>query len=196
MYTLQGKTRPIHHVCFPHQSTYVRRTLSAGGPRTWQPFTSHRQSWAGPLLPRKRAPNTILSALADRFVGPYPTSLLSQPMKQWGQNQTSISGWLLGLLDPYHQHMIGMFNTCSRVSTPRSLTDTGGVYHIENFRIATALSPPFPSEGSTDPPNWPRPISTFNQVLTTKSKFWVLKNLWPPRGLSTTRPFIKACIYV
>jgi hypothetical protein len=38
---------------------------------------------------------------------------------------------LLGLPGPYHRHAIGMFNTCSRVSTPRSLTNTGGGYHIE-----------------------------------------------------------------
>jgi hypothetical protein len=35
-----------------------------------------------PLLPRKRAPDTIHSMSADRFMGPYPVSLLSQPMKQ------------------------------------------------------------------------------------------------------------------
>jgi hypothetical protein len=109
--------------------------------------------------------------------------------------KTSINSRLLGLPGSYHRHAIGTFNTCSRVPTPRSLTDTGRDYHIENFRIATALSPPFPSEGSTDPPNWPRPVSTFNQVLTTKPRFWVLKNLWPPRGLSTTRPSTVAYIY-
>jgi hypothetical protein len=56
---------------------------------------------------------------------------------------------------PYHRHAIGTFNTCSRVSTPRSLTDTDRGYHIESLRIATTLSPPFPSEGFTDPPNGP-----------------------------------------
>jgi hypothetical protein len=35
-----------------------------------------------------------------------------------------------------------MFNTCSRVPTPRPLTDTGECYHIENLRIATTLSHP------------------------------------------------------
>jgi hypothetical protein len=30
-----------------------------------------------------------------------------------------------------HQHAIDTFNTCSWVPTPRSLTDTGGGYHIE-----------------------------------------------------------------
>jgi hypothetical protein len=155
MYTLQRKTRPTRHVCFPHQSTYARRTLSVGGPCTWQPFTSHRQSWAGPLLPRKRTPDTIHSAPANRSTGPYTASLPSQPMKQWGQSQASINGRLQYLLAPYHQHAIGTFNTCSQVPTPRSLTDTSGGYHIENLGIATTLFPPFPSEGSNNPPNDP-----------------------------------------
>jgi hypothetical protein len=62
---------------------------------------------------------------------------------------------LLGLSGPYHRHAIGTFNTCSRVPTPRFLTDTGGGYHIDNLEIAIALSPSFPSEASTDPPNGP-----------------------------------------
>jgi hypothetical protein len=45
---------------------------------------SHQQQWTDPLLLRKRAPDTIHSALADRSVGLYPVSLLSQPLKQWG----------------------------------------------------------------------------------------------------------------
>jgi hypothetical protein len=164
MYTLQEKTWPTHHVRFPYRSTYARRTLPTGGPRTGQPFMSCRQSWAGPLLLRKRTPDIIHSASADRSAGLYPASLPSQPMKQWGQSQASISGRLLGLLGPYHQHVISTFNSCSRVPTPQSLTDTGGGYHKENLIIATALSPPFPFEGSTDPPKWPRSVSIFIHI--------------------------------
>jgi hypothetical protein len=69
--------------------------------------------------------------------------------------QTSVDNRLLGLPSPYHRHAIGTFNTCSRVPTPRFLTDIGGGYHIENLEIATTLSPSFPSEGSIDPPNGP-----------------------------------------
>jgi hypothetical protein len=70
-------------------------------------------------------------------------------------SRAPVDGRLLGLPGSYHRHAIGTFNTCSRVPTPWSLTDTGGGYHIENLGIAIALSPPFPSEGSTDPPNGP-----------------------------------------
>jgi hypothetical protein len=68
---------------------------------------------------------------ADRSAGPYPASLPSQPMKQWGQSKASINAWLLGLLDPYHQYAISMFNTCPRGPTERSLTDIGGGYNLE-----------------------------------------------------------------
>jgi hypothetical protein len=116
-----------------------------------------------PTAPENKGSRHIHSAPTDRSTGPYPASLSSQPGKQWGQSQASISGRLLGLLGPYHQHVFGTFNTCSWVPTPRSLTDTGGGYHIKNIRIATTLSPSFPSKGSTDPPKWPRPDSIFIQ---------------------------------
>jgi hypothetical protein len=145
MYTLQGKTRPTCHVRFPHQSMYAWRTLPAGGPRTGQPFMSHRQSWAGPLLPRKRAPNIIHSAPTDQSVGPYPASLSSQPMKQWRQSQASINDRLLGLVGPYHHHATGTFNTCSWGSTHRSLTDTGGGYNLRGAGLPHTHSPTFPT---------------------------------------------------
>jgi hypothetical protein len=66
-------------------------------------------------------------------------------------SQAPIDDRLLALPGPYHRYVIGKFNTCSRVPTPRPLTNTARGYHIENLRIATTLSPPFPFEGSTDP---------------------------------------------
>jgi hypothetical protein len=72
-----------------------------------------------------------------------------------GLSQAHVDGPLLGLPGTYHRHAIGTLNIYSRVSTPQSLTDTGGGYHIQNLEIATTLSPPFPSEGSIDPPNGP-----------------------------------------
>jgi hypothetical protein len=70
-------------------------------------------------------------------------------------SQSHVGGRLLGLPGPYHRHAISTFNTCSQVPTPRSLIDTGGGYNIENLKIATTLSPPFPFEGSSNPPNGP-----------------------------------------
>jgi hypothetical protein len=145
MYTILGKTRPIRHVCFTRQSIYTWCTLPTGSPYTWQPFTSRQQSWAGSLLPRKGVPDTIHSTSADRSMGLYPVSLLSQPMKQWGQSHASIDDMLLGLLGTYHQHTIGTFNTCSWGPTHRSLTDTGGSYNLRGAGFPhTTLRPSQP----------------------------------------------------
>jgi hypothetical protein len=48
-----------------------------------------------------------------------------------GKIQASVDDKLLDLLDPYHQHAISTFNTCSRGLTHRSLTNTGGGYNLE-----------------------------------------------------------------
>jgi hypothetical protein len=112
IYTLQGKTWPTQHVRFPHQSTYARCTLPAGGPRTWQPSMSRRQSWTESLVPRKMALDTTPSMPADRSAGPYPISLLSQPMKQWRksnihqQQATRFTGPISLACDRYIQYLL------------------------------------------------------------------------------------------
>jgi hypothetical protein len=139
-----------------------------------------------PTAPEKKGSRHNPQRNADRSAGPYPASLLSQSMKQWGQSQASINGRLLGLLGPYHQYVIGTFNTCSRGPTERSLTDTCGCYNFGGAALPHTYSPTF----LTSCPHFPLvapPGLQFNQVLTTKPKCCVLKNLWPPRGLSTTR---------
>jgi hypothetical protein len=59
------------------------------------------------------------------------TQFLSRA-NQWSseERQTLVDSRLLGLLGPYHRHVIGMFNTCSRGPTHQSLTDTGRGYHL------------------------------------------------------------------
>jgi hypothetical protein len=110
---------------------------------------SRQQSWAGPLLLRKRAPDTIHNTSADWSTGLYPVSLLSQPMKQWGQSQPSVDGQLLGLPSPYHRHAIGTFNTCSRGLTHQSLIDTGGGYNPEG--VGFSHTTPRPSQPMVSP---------------------------------------------
>jgi hypothetical protein len=58
----------IHISCGPHIASF-REIIKSDG-----------QSHA----PEKRAPDTIHSMPADRPVGPYPVSLPSQPLEQWG----------------------------------------------------------------------------------------------------------------
>jgi hypothetical protein len=48
-----------------------------------------------------------------------------------GKSQASVNNQLLGLLGIYHQYAIGIFNTCLRRPTHRSLTHTGGGYSLE-----------------------------------------------------------------
>jgi hypothetical protein len=98
-----------------------------------------------PTAPEKKGSRHNPQCAADRSVGPYPASLLIQPMKQWGQSQASINGRLLGLLGPYHQYAIVTFNTCSRGPTEWSLTDTGGGLQPWRCWLSTYHSPTFPT---------------------------------------------------
>jgi hypothetical protein len=117
-------------------------------------------------------------------------------VNQWssGESQTSINSRQLGLPGSYHRHAIGTFNTCSRGPTHRSLTNTGGDYNLGYAGFSHTHSLTFPTSYLSFP-LVASPDLYFNQVLTTKPKFWVLENLWPPRGLSTTRPSTVAYIY-
>jgi hypothetical protein len=63
-----------------------------------------------------------------------------------GLSQASVDGKLLGLLGPYHQYAIGMFNTCSRGPTNRSLIDKGGGYNLKGAGFPhTTLRPSQPA---------------------------------------------------
>jgi hypothetical protein len=150
----------------------------------WQSFTLTQQSWTDSLLLRKSTPDST----SQHSWVVRGTRLSFSPkiaIEAMCLSQTSIDNRLLDLPGPYHQHAIGTFNTCSRVPTPQSLTDTGGGYHIENLRIATTLSPPFFFECSTDPPKWSRSVSIFIHI-NIQIKLSV-KHLLLTRGLSTTR---------
>jgi hypothetical protein len=110
--------------------------------------------------------------LLARLSGPWdPPQFLSQH-SHWSSalKPSTCRRQTIRFTGPYHWHVISTFNTCSRVPTPRSLTDTGGGYHIENLRIVIALSPPFPSEGSTDPPNGPARSQIIQQHLSKELK--------------------------
>jgi hypothetical protein len=121
-----------------------------GDPHTRQPLTPTQQSWTDSLLPIKSAPDS--TSHPDWVVcGTHLSFSPNTAIEAVCLSQTSVNNKLLGLSGLYYRHVIGTFNTYSRVPTPWSLPDTGGGYHIENLGIATTLSPPFPSEGSTDP---------------------------------------------
>jgi hypothetical protein len=117
------------------------------------------------LLPRKSAPDSTSQPdwVADRIHLSFSPKIAIEAV---GLSQTLVDGRLLVLPGPYHRHAIGTFNTCSQVPTLLSLTDTGRGYYIENLGIARSLSPPFPSEGSTDPLNGPTRSQIIHNTFT------------------------------
>jgi hypothetical protein len=123
------------------------------------------------------------------------TQLLSHNSERAvGKSQAPVDNQLLSLLGPYHRHAIGTFNTCSRGPTEQSLIDTGGGYNLRGADLPHTHSLTFP----TSCPHFPLVAPSglyFNQILANIPKCWVLKNLWPPRGLSTTQPSTEAYIY-
>jgi hypothetical protein len=193
MYTMHGKTQQTCHICFPRQSTYVQRTLPAGSPGMWQPFTSHQQSWAGPLLLRRRAPDTIHST---PLTNPHVHTQLLSRASQWSSGaKPSIYQWpttrltrpLSQVWDWYVQYLLVEANRTVLNWHRRGATTLEMLaFHVPLLDLPDQLSPHSPSGPARSP---------FKQVLTTRPKCWVLKNLWPPRGLSTTRPSTVANIY-
>jgi hypothetical protein len=193
MYTLQGKTQLTRHTL----STLSLRMVHDHTYLTWSIYSNlsynRQQIWTDLLHPRRRAPDTIHSTTVIRSAGPYPASLPQQP-KSSGEKSTPVDNWLLGLLDPYHRYAIGTFNTCSRGPTERSLIDTGGSYNLRGAGLPHTHSLTFP----TSCPHFPlmTPLGLhFNHIFAKAQSAEILKNLWPPRGLSTTRPSTVAYIY-
>jgi hypothetical protein len=149
MYTMQGKTRPTRHVHFPRQSTYTQRTLPAVSPRTWQPFIQSSVDLNRPTAPEKKGSRhnpQHTGRLIRRTVPNFSPTTTNGTV---GKSQASVDNRLLGLPGPYHWDVIGMFNTCSRVPTPRSLTDTGGGYNLGGADFSNTT--PRPSQPAVSP---------------------------------------------
>jgi hypothetical protein len=91
MYTMQGKTGPTRHVRFPHQSTYVHRTLPADGFRTWQPFIQSLTDLNRSTAPKKKGSrhNPQHAQPSDPRVR---TQLLSHN-NQWSSGKKSSFYW-------------------------------------------------------------------------------------------------------
>jgi hypothetical protein len=141
-----GKIQPTHYThstLSPHMvpdHTYLTGSIYSNLSH------SHQHIWTDPLLPRRRAPDPAHNTPTDWSMGSY--QLLSQNSQEVvGKSQGSVDDRLLGLPNPYHQHVISTLNTCSWGLTHRSLTDTGGAYNhlrsprslrLSNFNIASS----------------------------------------------------------
>jgi hypothetical protein len=97
-----------------------------------KPFTSHRQIWMDPTAPEKKGSRHNPQHAGWPIRGSIPSFSPKPTNEVVDLSQASIEDKLLGLLGPYHQHMIDTFNTCSRGCTHQSLTDTGGGYSLED----------------------------------------------------------------
>jgi hypothetical protein len=193
MYILQGKTQPTRHTL----STLSPRMVHDHMYLTWSTYSNlsyrHQQVWTDPLYPRRRALDTIHNTTVVRSVGPYPASLPQQP-KSNGEKSTPVDNWLLGLTGSYHRHAIGTFNTCSRGPTKWFLIDTSEGYNLGGIGLPHTHSSTFP----TSCPHFPLMVPTglhFNHIFTKDQSVEILKNLWLPHGLSTTRPSTVTYIY-
>jgi hypothetical protein len=63
-------------------------------------------------------------------MGPHPVSLPLTTIKAVKKAKHMSTTSYIGLLGPYLQHVISIFNTCSRGPTHRSLIDTDGGYNL------------------------------------------------------------------
>jgi hypothetical protein len=193
MYTLQGKTRPIRHMLstlssrMVHNHTYLTRS-------TYSNLSYSRQHiWTDPLHLRRRAPDTIHNTMVIRSVGSYPASLPQQP-KSSGEKSSSCWPLTTRLTEPisptcdrYIQYLLVGANWMVLNWHRRG-------YNLEGASLPHTHSPTFP----TSCPHFPLVAPSglhFNQILANRPKYLVLKNLWLPRGLSTTRPSTIAYIY-
>jgi hypothetical protein len=125
---------------------------------------SCRQIWTDPTAPEKKVSRHNPQHAGRSIRGSVPSFSLKPTNEAVSLNQASVNDELLDLLGPYHRHAIDTFNTCSRVPTPSVLNrHRRGLPH-RNLIITIALAPPFPSECSTGPHNWPHPVSILSDI--------------------------------
>jgi hypothetical protein len=153
-----------------------------------------RQIWTDLIAPEKKGSRHNPQHTGWPIRRSIPSFSPERANEVGGVSQAPVGDQLLGLPGRYHRHVIGTFNTCSWGPTNRSLTDTGRGYKLGGADLPHTHTSTFPTSCLPFPLVAP-PGLHFNQVLTTKPKFWVLKNLWPQHGLSTTRPSTIAYIY-
>jgi hypothetical protein len=143
---LVGETWYTWHIRFLHRSTYATRTLPVSSPYTWQPFKLTQQSWTDSLLPRKNALNSTSQpgwVAHGTRLSFSPNTTIDIVLK------SNICWWTcyIGLLGPYHQHVISTFNTCSwGVSTSVLNWHKQGLQPWR-CQLATSHSPPFLTNG-------------------------------------------------
>jgi hypothetical protein len=90
-----------------------------------------QQIWTDPTPPEKNGSRHNPQHVGWPICGSIPSFSPEPTNEAGGVSQAPVGDQLLGLPGPYHRHAIGTFNTCSRGSTHRSLTDTDGATNLE-----------------------------------------------------------------
>jgi hypothetical protein len=143
---------PINTTRMLPMPVHVRSTYtSCGGPRTWQPFMKSSTAMDRATAPEKKGSRHNLHRIDWPICGSIPSFPPEPAIEAVGVKPTSVGNQLLGLPGLYHRHTIGTFNTCSRGSTHRSLTDTGGGYNLGGASFPHTTPRPFQQVVSTFP---------------------------------------------
>jgi hypothetical protein len=141
---LISESRGDSNRCIPHRrkSDQHHRYACHASPRTpgvsllWAVSVHGNLLWVADRVGQSHCSEEkglLTQSIARLLADPWVCTQFLSRANQWrsGKSQTSVDSKLLGLPDPYHQHAIGTFNTCSWVPIPQYLTDTGGCYNIE-----------------------------------------------------------------
>jgi hypothetical protein len=129
-----------------------------------------RQIWIDSTTPEKKSSRHNLEHAGWPIHGSIPSFSPEPATEAGGISQAPVGDQLLGLPGPYHRHAIGMFNTCSRGPTHRSLTDTGGGYNLGGADLPHTT--PRPSQPAISTFHLRAPLGLqFNQVPSTKPKY-------------------------
>jgi hypothetical protein len=115
------------------------------------------------LPPRKSAPDSTSQPRWEAR-GTRLSFSPNRVIEAVGLSQASINDSLLGLPGLYHRHAIGTFNTCSRGSTHRSLTDIGGGLQPWRCRLSIHHYPTFPTDGPPHSTQGPRLIFRLSKI--------------------------------
>jgi hypothetical protein len=124
------------------------------------------------LLPRKRAPDIILSTLVDRSTGLPPSFSPNTTIEAVIKAKHLLMAGYISLVGSYLQHVIITFNTCSRGPIHRFLTDTGGATTLEVPTFHNTLLVLPSQRSSTFHLRVPSGLRLNNQPLLTGLKRW------------------------
>jgi hypothetical protein len=127
-------------------------------------------------------------SLIEWSAGPASVSL---PHNHWSSVLKTRICWricYIGLLDPYLQYMISMFNTWSREPTHRSLTDIGGGYNLRCVGFPYH-SLALPNRRSSVSPKGPAGSQVINLTITNWIKNEQILNLTNETPHSTATAF-------